>query len=71
MEQLDYGIACYTGKGTQKDPLEAYAWFYVATSQGVKNAHKNKIAIYNQLLPDEKKQATQLAYDFINKYSPK
>ena len=66
--QLDLGVAHYTGKGAKYDPIIAYAWFYMATRKSVKEAHKFKNTVYKELNDDDKKKASQLAYDFYNKY---
>jgi TPR repeat protein len=67
---MDLGVAYFTGKGVMPDSAIAYAWFYTAARQGVKNAQKNKSALYKKLSTEDKRRAVQLASEFSKEYLP-
>jgi|GEM_PF-500959 len=67
--QNETGVAYYSGQGANHNKITAYAWFYLASQNSIKDANKNRKAIYKSLSVKEKKKANSLVADFKNKYN--
>jgi TPR repeat protein len=61
--QVNLGIACATGEGTQRNPAQAYVWFNAAASQRTGNSVASKFRdhIATQLSPDQLQKAESIA----------
>ena len=61
--QLTMGEIYRDGAGVPKDPIQAYAWFYVAAQQGLDEAEENAAQLWEDMLPNERYQAEALGRD--------
>ncbi|WP_207061375.1 sel1 repeat family protein [Motiliproteus sp. SC1-56] len=67
--QLTIGEIYMEGAGVKQDLVEAYAWFAVASAQGVDEATAIMEHVYTKLDEAEREQARALAEQYIEHYS--
>jgi hypothetical protein len=56
-----------SGRGTEKDVVEAYKWFTLAARQGDSAAINNRQAFASQMTPDQIAEGTRRALDLLEK----
>ena len=62
--QFNLGGCYANGRGVSKDCAEAYKWFSLASAQGDQNAKSAKLALAQQMTPEQIAKGFRLARDF-------
>jgi TPR repeat protein len=65
--QHNIGIMYYLGQGVAPDYVQAYAWLYLASAQGHKNAYLVRERIAGNLTPEQIAEANKLAQEWMAK----
>ena len=67
--QYNLGVMYEKGDGVLKDSVEAHAWYYNASANGVESAKKNLSNIEKTMNPDQISDANKLAREIFNRIS--
>ena len=65
--QYILGVMYYLGQGVSADYVQAYAWMYLASAQGHKNAYLVRERIAGKLTPEQIVEAKNLAQQWMAK----
>lgn len=68
--QLTIGEIYMEGSGVSQNLIQAYAWFAVASYQGVEEAQAIMEHVLGKLSADEQAQAKVIAQQYITHYAP-
>ncbi|MCX6926327.1 MAG: tetratricopeptide repeat protein, partial [Verrucomicrobia bacterium] len=62
--QFNLGVCCSEGRGVEQNFVEAYKWFSFASAEGIENAKAAKLAVAQQMTPEQIAKGDRLAREF-------